>query len=64
MRKYASVFKKDLGKEDRVRMDSVKVELIDETRDMGICMIPAETPRHLQEAASKELARPAQGPSS
>ena len=32
MRKYASVFKKDLGKEDRVRMDPVKVELIDETK--------------------------------
>ena len=33
--KYASVFKHDLGKEDRVKMDPVKVNLIDSSRDMG-----------------------------
>ena len=55
--KYASVFKRDLGKEDRVRTDPVKVELIDENRDMGNVMVPTETPRHLQAAADKELQR-------
>ena len=35
LRKYASVFKRDLGKEDRIHMDPVKVELIDESRTMG-----------------------------
>ena len=29
LRKYASVFKRDLGKEDRVAMDPVKIDLID-----------------------------------
>ena len=57
LRKYASVFKRDLGKEDRVHMDPVKVELIDESKVMGNCMIPTETPRHLQEAVAEELAR-------
>ena len=57
MRKYASVFKRDLGKEDRVRMDPVKVELIDENKDMGNVMVPSETPRHLQKAADIELQR-------
>ena len=38
-------------------MDPVKVELIDENMDMGNCMVPTETPRHLQQAADKELQR-------
>ena len=57
LRKYASVFKKDLGREDSVRMDPVKVKLIDENKVMGNCMIPSETPRHLQQAADIELQR-------
>ena len=57
LRKYASVFKRDLGKEDRIHMDPVKVELIDESRTMGNAMIPTETPRHLQDAAAEELGR-------
>ena len=57
LRKFASVFKRDLGKEDRIHMDPVKVELIDESRTMGNCMIPTEMPRHLQDAAAEELAR-------
>ena len=51
MRKYASVFKKDLGREDRVRMDPVKVELIDETKVMGNCMIPTEAKSRLSGAS-------------
>ena len=38
-------------------MDPVKVELIDESKTMGNCMIPTEMPRHLQDAAAEELAR-------
>ena len=56
-RKYAAVFKNDLGKEDRVNLDRVKIELIDSSREMGNVMIPAETHRHLQDAAAEELAR-------
>ena len=47
----------DLEKEDRIHMDPVKVELIDESKTMGNCMIPTEMPRHLQDAAAEELAR-------
>ena len=47
LRKYAAVFKRDLGKEDRVNLGPVKIELIDSFRDMDNVMIPAETPRHL-----------------
>ena len=54
---YTSVFKRDLGKEDRVRMDPVKVNLIDSSKDNGNAMIAVETPRHLQDAASEELSR-------
>ena len=57
LRKYAAVFKRDLGKEDRVNLDPVKIELIDSSKDMGNAMIPVETPRHLQVAAAEELAR-------
>ena len=38
-------------------MDPVKVKLIDSSRNMGNAMIPVETPRHLQDAASRELSR-------
>ena len=57
LRKYAAVFKRDLGKEDRVNLDPVKIELIDSSKDMGNAMNPAGTPRHLQIAAAEELAR-------
>ena len=57
LRKYSAVFKRDLGKDDRVNLDPVKIELIDNSRDMGNAMIPAETPHHLQDAAAEELAR-------
>ena len=57
LRKYASVFKRDMDKEDRINIDPVRVELIDESRTMGNAMIPTETPRHLQDAAAEELAR-------
>ena len=30
LRKYSSVFKRDLGKEDRININPVKIELIDE----------------------------------
>ena len=53
-RKYSAVFKRDLGKEDRINIDPVKIELIDESRDMGNAMIPSGTPRHLQDAAAEE----------
>ena len=52
LRKYSAVFKRDLGKEDRINIDPVKIELIDESRNMGNVMIPSETPRHLQDAAA------------
>ena len=52
LRKYSAVFKHDLGKEDRFNIDPVKIELIDESRNMGNVMIPSETPRHLQDAAA------------
>ena len=35
LRKYSAVFKRDLGKEDRININSVKIELIDEYRNMG-----------------------------
>ena len=35
LRKYAFVFKRDLGKEDRVDMDPVKINLINSSADMG-----------------------------
>ena len=57
LRKYSAVFKRDLGKEDRINIDPVKIELIDESRTMGNAMIPTETPRQLQDAAAEELAR-------
>ena len=57
LRKYSAVFKRDLGKEDRININSVKIELIDESRDMGNAMIPSETPRHLQDVTAEELAR-------
>ena len=57
MQKYSSVFKKDLGPKDRLNMDPVKVELVDNPETMGNCMVPVEKPRHLQSAAKEELAR-------
>ena len=57
LRKYSAVFKHDLGKEDRFNIDPVKIELIDESRDMGNAMIPSETPRHLQGAAAEEFSK-------
>ena len=35
LRKYSAVFKRDLGKEDRINIDPDKIELIDEYRNMG-----------------------------
>ena len=49
LRKYSAVFKRDPGKEERIDIDPVKIELIDESRNMGNVMIPSETPRHLQD---------------
>ena len=57
LRKYSAVFKRDLGKEYRIIIDPVKIELIDDSRDMGNAMIPSEAPRHLQDAADEKLAR-------
>ena len=57
LRKYSAVFKRDLGKEDRINIDPVKIELIDESRNMGNPMVPSETPRNLQDASAEELAR-------
>ena len=54
LRKYAAVFKRDLGKEDRVNLDPVKIELTDSSRDIGNAMIPAETQHHLQDAAAED----------
>ena len=48
LRKYAVVFKRDLGPEDRVNLDPVKVELIDSSRDMGNVMIPVATSKMQQ----------------
>ena len=39
LKMYAAVFKRDLGPDDRVDMDLVKVELVDSSRDMGKAMI-------------------------
>ena len=55
--KYSSVFKRDLGKEDRVNIDPVKINLINSLADMGNAMTAVETPRHLQDAAAEELSR-------
>ena len=54
LKKYVAVFKHDLGPDDRVDMDPVKVELVDSSRDMENDMIAVETPRHLQDAAADE----------
>ena len=57
LRKYASVFKRDLGKEDRVAMDPVKIDLVDNSANMGNATTAVETARHLQDAAAEELFR-------
>ena len=51
-KKYAPVLKHDLGPKDRVDMDPVKVEVVDESKGMGNAMIAVETPCHLQDAAA------------
>ena len=57
LKKYSSVFKRDLDKDDRVDADPVKIDLVDSSANMGNSMIAIETPRHLQEAADEELSR-------
>ena len=51
------VLKKDLGPEDRLNIDPVRVELVDNTDPPYNGMVPIETPRHLLSAAKEEPAR-------
>ena len=51
------VFKDDLDKNDRLHVDPVKLELVDNYEEISPTnhMILFPTPRHLQAAADKEL---------
>ena len=57
LKDFRDVFKEELGQLDRLNVDPVKIELIDGHEEVKPfnCMIPAETPRHLDSAARKEL---------
>ena len=49
------VFKDELDKNDRLDVDPIKLELVDNYQEINPTnhMIPFPTPRHLQEAADK-----------
>ena len=51
------VFKDDLDKNDRLDVDPIRLELVDNYEDIHPTnhMTPFATPRHLQAAADKEL---------
>ena len=57
LRKYHMVFKDDLDKNDRLDVDPIRLELVDNYEDIHPTnhMTPFATPRHLQAAADKEL---------
>ena len=57
LKKYHIVFKDELDKNDRLDIEPLKLELIDNYDDVPPTnhMTPFATPRHLQEAADKEL---------
>ena len=59
MKEFADVFKKDLEKHDRIRMDPVIIETIEKQDHIrpSNAYTAIETPLHLQRAASAELAR-------
>ena len=57
LRKYHMVFKDELDKNDRLDVDPIKRELVENYQEINPNnhMIPFPTPRHLQGAADKEL---------
>ena len=44
LKKYTAVFHRDLDKEDRVKMDPVKMSLVDSSADMGNAIIAVDPP--------------------
>ena len=59
LKKYHMVFKDELDKNDHLDIEPLKLELIDNYDDVPPTnhMTPFATPRHLQEAANKELSK-------
>ena len=59
LREFADVFKTDLGVEDRINIEPVIIETIQEKENIKAsnCMTPIETPIHLQKAAGDELSK-------
>ena len=57
MKKYHMVFKEELDKDDRLKINPIKLELVDNYEEINPTnhMIPFPTPCHLQGAADKEL---------
>ena len=57
MTEFEDVFKKDLDKNDRIRMKPVEIETIPTSNRIRPhnAYTPIETPIHLQKAANKEI---------
>ena len=57
LKEFSEVFKTELSKEDRIKIDPVKVETVMNYKSFKPVnrMTPIETPLHLQPAAKKEL---------
>ena len=57
MKKYDKVFKDELDKNDCLRIDPIKLEQVDNYKEIHPTnhMIPFPNPRHLQDVADKEL---------
>ena len=54
---FHDVFKKDLWPEDRLNIELVKVQMVDNPSTPYNCMIAIKIPNHLQSAAKEELSR-------
>ena len=59
LKDFPEVFKKDLGREDRINMEPIVIDLVDNHRDIQAFhpTTGAEVPAYLEEAALKELQR-------
>ena len=57
LRKYHKVFKDKLDKHERLKIDAIKLELIEDHKEVCATnhMVPYGIPCHLQDAADKEL---------
>ena len=63
LRDFPEVFKEDLGKEDRIDMEPVVVDLIPDHKKIKVFhpKTSTEVPAYLQKAAEKELKRMLEG---